>query len=151
MRNYSVEAKNAFSTLNEVSLIFPPSYLQTSFQLLKKTLRHFLWNFEYFLFYEFLMGPGRVINSEGIPGDDLIVGNWLIIGLSPLRHPANRKNYIFSSPYPPRKYKRIHVKEERENIFFLAHPRKYKYAIHKYNKCKIKQKIERRRKKKKKV
>ena len=24
---------------------------------------------------EFLMGPGRVINSEGIPGDDLIVGN----------------------------------------------------------------------------
>ena len=32
------------------------------------------------------------------------------------------------------------VKEERENVFFLAHPRKYKYAIHKYNKCKIKQK-----------
>ena len=34
------------------------------------------------------------------------------------------------------------VKEERENIFFLAHPRKYKNA---------KKKIERRRKKKKKV
>ena len=32
------------------------------------------------------------------------------------------------------------VKEERENIFFLAHPRNYRYAIRKYNKCKIKQK-----------
>ena len=53
----------------------------------------------YKIFIEFLMGPGRVINSEGIPGDDLIVGNWLIIGLSPLHHPPNRKTYIFSLPY----------------------------------------------------
>ena len=62
-------------------------------------------NISFLEYLKFLMGPGQVINGKGIPGDDLIVGNWLIIGLSPLRHPANRKNYIFSSPYPPRKYK----------------------------------------------